>query len=550
MPAPTGAVIWLQDLGEADPRGFSSAVSVHTPHLAIVCPSAPYREAAHGGKPAPAWFDVGALPVRANEPTATTDGFAESLKMVNERMESIRHAMPGLDSTHLVLGGFGQGGALALAAALTCRQRLAGVLVHSGWFAVPPEIDLSACAAASPNKRTPFFVIHGEDDETVEPACAVAAVDELRRLGFEEVHRRSLADLAHKMSHQSLGQCVDFLLARLPVGGASSAAHPSGAPDGSAQLPAKSRSVVKVNGRRGAAEPAPSAKPAPPAAHASVVPAPPPSAPPPSAPAVAKAAVNASSKASSVADPPPAGAARAPPSGAATAPPPPSADTATAAALRARDKDALQRALAARGDSAPLGEAEMIAIAQLMLGEEAGAQLAPALAALPEAAIGGGRAAPAGSAPVASGTRSAPPANDLLDSDDEEPDPDTTTPAPPPPAVATRAEPPPPPPPALAAGAEPPPTAPTLAAAPAMAHYELIEEGDGLVLVMRLPESVASLSEVDLQLSSTHVALAIGDREVLQDVELPRPIHVDGAKAKFARRTGTLRVTLPWQPQQ
>ena len=111
--------------------------------------------------------------------------------------------------------------------------------MHSAWFAAPAEVDLQAMAAASPNKATPFFVLHGEDDEVVEPSCAIAAVDHLKSLGFDEVHTRTFADLPHQMSKQSLGQSIDFLLARLPVGGAPSA-RTSGSTDASAPPAAKS----------------------------------------------------------------------------------------------------------------------------------------------------------------------------------------------------------------------------------------------------------------------------------------------------------------------
>ena len=63
-----------------------------------------------------------------------------------------------------------------------------------------------------------------------------------------------------------------------------------------------------------------------------------------------------------------------PPAKGASPPPPPqksaavSEDAATAAAIAKGDSEALRQALEKRGEDKPLGEAEMLAIAQAMLG--------------------------------------------------------------------------------------------------------------------------------------------------------------------------------------
>eukprot|EP00656_Telonema_subtile_P009416 TRINITY_DN1441_c0_g1_i16.p1 TRINITY_DN1441_c0_g1~~TRINITY_DN1441_c0_g1_i16.p1 ORF type:complete len:350 (-),score=39.08 TRINITY_DN1441_c0_g1_i16:617-1666(-) len=132
------------------------------------------------GEPRAAWFDLQHMPVSA-ESALTGDGWraaqisdrhglADAIQRVSERVGELRAS----GCRRVVLGGFGQGAALALAAAMTIPHRISGVLLFSGWL--PARID--QCPRA-----LPIFWSHGRRDDEVEPGAAQAGAAILKSLG-------------------------------------------------------------------------------------------------------------------------------------------------------------------------------------------------------------------------------------------------------------------------------------------------------------------------------------------------------------------------------
>jgi predicted esterase len=56
----------------------------------------------------------------------------ETVGQLNELIDSEVNA--GLDPSRIVLGGFSQGAAMSLLTGLTCKHRLGGLVVLSGWL--------------------------------------------------------------------------------------------------------------------------------------------------------------------------------------------------------------------------------------------------------------------------------------------------------------------------------------------------------------------------------------------------------------------------------
>ncbi len=87
----------------------------------------------------------------------------------------------------VVLGGFSQGGAVALAWALRrgalgrgTAPRLAGVVCVAGWLPDADGLDLDLSAAVD----VPFLVAHGHDDEAVPLPMGRSVVRVLERSGW------------------------------------------------------------------------------------------------------------------------------------------------------------------------------------------------------------------------------------------------------------------------------------------------------------------------------------------------------------------------------
>jgi phospholipase/carboxylesterase len=566
---PTGAILWLHDVGESDPNEFAriSALTSHLPWLSVHCPGCP------AGRPKYEWFDHAVL-----MPSGEPHGLPEALKAVHERVEHLVSVL-SIDASRILLGGFGQGGALAIAAGLSCRWKLAGILSHSGYVCHPVERLESQCK----NRSTPIMLVHGEDDETVKPAASRAAEQTLRAAGAEEVILRMFEDTEHKMTPPTLGQLIDFARSRLPVN-APSASHGAA---GSLNVGAKSKSVVKMGGRRAGstqteAEPPagmdgggrgatrsyatgrPSAKEDAFAVLGSAGDGR--SQPVATMPSVmelgdalpAAAATKATGKTQPKPSPPPPKPSTAARSAHKSVPPPLSPDPATAAALASKDKVALEKALLHRGND-PLSEGEMGAIASVMLGSEGAEALA---GALQREGSGGGEHARAHTQ-----QRGAPPptvkeatacSQAELDSDDEEDVGDdkgeseeggASHPSPHPTDISDRPAVAPPPPPEQPQRQSPPqapvPPMDPLVYTRGTSRYDLLQEDRGVLCVVRLPPTVASMAQLEVEASERKIDVAV-DGEPFVCVELGRRIEDGAASAKLLKKTRELRIRAPY----
>lgn len=157
----THSVVWLHGLG-ADGHDFVPIVaelqlskSANTrfifPHAQIMPVSL------HNGIPLRAWYDIsGIAPLQYDEAGA---------KKSRQRIANIldTEQANGIDSRHIVLAGFSQGGSLALITALTYPQPLAGIIALSTF--VPEQVLTQSHTLY--NQQTPIFIAHGNHDSMV-----------------------------------------------------------------------------------------------------------------------------------------------------------------------------------------------------------------------------------------------------------------------------------------------------------------------------------------------------------------------------------------------
>ena len=76
----------------------------------------------------------------------------------------------GVKPENIVIGGFSQGGALALYASLTCPVRIGGTFILSSWLVAPWEFSgmvRPSVAHALPNCHSPMLQCHGLADQKV-----------------------------------------------------------------------------------------------------------------------------------------------------------------------------------------------------------------------------------------------------------------------------------------------------------------------------------------------------------------------------------------------
>lgn len=92
----------------------------------------------------------------------------------------------GIKPSRIVLGGFSQGGAMSVFTGITGTEKLGGVFGLSCYLLLSDRIKRFT-PEEWPNKRTPFFLAHGEDDEVVKFAYGERSAKMLTEIGLEDV---------------------------------------------------------------------------------------------------------------------------------------------------------------------------------------------------------------------------------------------------------------------------------------------------------------------------------------------------------------------------
>jgi phospholipase/carboxylesterase len=179
-PNPSRSVIWLHGLG-ADGNDFAPIVPQLVdrgwPALRFVFPHAPVRPVTiNNGMPMRAWYDIAAFDLNARQDEA---GMRASV----DEMESLiaRENQRGVPSERIVLAGFSQGGAIALAAGLQHPEKLAGIIALSTYL---PAYVAQPGARSAANAGIPIFWGHGSLDPVVALQRGLESRDVLQSLGY------------------------------------------------------------------------------------------------------------------------------------------------------------------------------------------------------------------------------------------------------------------------------------------------------------------------------------------------------------------------------
>ncbi|EOD31397.1 hypothetical protein EMIHUDRAFT_56777, partial [Emiliania huxleyi CCMP1516] len=125
-------IIWLHGLGDTG-RGWS-----HLKHelrlpqaVRYAFPDAPESPVTcNGGYVMTSWMDLETIPIGNGLPD-DAKGLADSTQIIHALIDA--EVAKGTASEDIVLGGFSQGGAMALLAGYSYAKRLAGVACLSGW---------------------------------------------------------------------------------------------------------------------------------------------------------------------------------------------------------------------------------------------------------------------------------------------------------------------------------------------------------------------------------------------------------------------------------
>jgi phospholipase/carboxylesterase len=173
---PEYSVIWMHGLG-ADGHDFEPIV----PYLGLppgtavrfIFPHAMRRPITiNGGMVMRAWYDIIEISTARGQDEA---GILHSAAKIRALVE--REIERGIPAEKIVLAGFSQGAAMALYVAMRFEERLAGIMVLSGYLLFPERLPGELSEA---NAATPVFVGHGTQDPMVPFAMGQAVVAALQ----------------------------------------------------------------------------------------------------------------------------------------------------------------------------------------------------------------------------------------------------------------------------------------------------------------------------------------------------------------------------------
>jgi len=178
--SPQWAVLWLHGLG-ADGNDFVPIVPEllreDWPALRFLFPHAPVRAVTiNGGARMRAWYDIRDIDL-ANR--ADDAGVEASVAQVDALIA--REVARGTPASRILLAGFSQGGAIALAAGLRRDEPLAGLIGLSTYL---PALNKAAAMLVAGASAQPVFMAHGSQDPVVPYRAGEVSAARLRELGF------------------------------------------------------------------------------------------------------------------------------------------------------------------------------------------------------------------------------------------------------------------------------------------------------------------------------------------------------------------------------
>jgi len=193
----TATVIFVHGLGDSGhgwkPVADTLKADPSLQHVKWVLPHAPNQAVtANFGMVMPAWFDLRSFELGQEE---DEKGLLESSKKLGDLISA--EVDSGISSERIVLGGFSQGGAMALLTGLTSERKLGGIAVLSGFLPLSHKFKGMLSDHA---KTIPIFWGHGADDPLVRAKFATRSVEFLRsQCNVSETDGEALAGLKFKM---------------------------------------------------------------------------------------------------------------------------------------------------------------------------------------------------------------------------------------------------------------------------------------------------------------------------------------------------------------
>jgi len=195
-------LVWMHGLGDTE-EGWTDGLEEDFPiqkHLGscrFILPRAPVQSVtSNDGDRLTSWFDFKKLPLKASDgPPRFGCSLEQALASCGRIHDAIdKIVAEGVPPERIVVGGFSQGGAMAVLSTLTCSHPIAGVIVFSGivFFA-----DVLEHLVTPQRRGLKVFWGHGSNDNVLDPSLQTAGVQSLSEAGLQVTSKN------YKTAHSS-----------------------------------------------------------------------------------------------------------------------------------------------------------------------------------------------------------------------------------------------------------------------------------------------------------------------------------------------------------
>eukprot|EP00794_Sanderia_malayensis_P004550 gene4550-5148_t len=199
----TASVIFLHGLGDTGHGWCQGFEEIAEPFIKYLFPTAKIQPVSLNlGMRMPSWFDIKSLNFNNDEDKA---GIQEATKYLNGLVkEEIQNGIP---AERIIIGGFSQGGAVALHAAFTSELTFGGVIALSTWLPLHATFPL---ASTGKNMTTPIFQGHGNQDPVVNHKYGVMTHEYIKKMNNNATFS-TYAGVGHSSCNKEMSDVKAFL---------------------------------------------------------------------------------------------------------------------------------------------------------------------------------------------------------------------------------------------------------------------------------------------------------------------------------------------------
>ncbi|XP_065670744.1 acyl-protein thioesterase 1 isoform X2 [Hydra vulgaris] len=204
----TATVIFLHGLGDTGHGWLAALEEIALPYIKYICPNAPVSKVTlNMGMSMPSWFDIYSLD---KDSKADEEGIQNSSKELKKLIT--KEEENGIPSDRILVGGFSQGGVVALYTLLTYEKKLAGCMGLSTYMPLHKKFP-SMCNEI--NKATEIFLAHGDADPVVKYNYGVMTSSLLKGY-YKNTTLNSYSGMAHSSCMKEMQDVRSFISKVLP----------------------------------------------------------------------------------------------------------------------------------------------------------------------------------------------------------------------------------------------------------------------------------------------------------------------------------------------